>query len=38
LAPVICINDQFHANVTNRRLGKILDSYRKRATSDDDNN
>jgi NADH-quinone oxidoreductase subunit E len=38
LAPVICINDQFHANVTNRKLGKILDSYRKRAKLDDDNN
>jgi NADH-quinone oxidoreductase subunit E len=35
LAPVICINDQFHANVTNRKLGKILDSYRKRAAEDD---
>lgn len=38
LAPVICINDKFHANVTPRALTKILNTYRKQATQDDDNN
>lgn len=31
LAPVICINGEFHAGVTTKSVGKILDSYRRKA-------
>ena len=31
LAPVICINGEFHAGVTTQKVGKILESYRKKA-------
>jgi len=37
LAPVICINGEFHAGVTTKSLGKILDSYRRKATDHDGN-
>ena len=30
LAPVICVNGEFHAGVTTQKVGKILESYRKR--------
>lgn len=36
LAPVICINDVFHASVTPQSVIKILDSYRKKAANHDD--
>ena len=36
LAPVICINDVFHASVTPQSVIKILDSYRKKAAKHDD--
>jgi NADH-quinone oxidoreductase E subunit len=36
LAPVICINGAFHANVTTQSVIKILDSYRKKAANHDD--
>jgi NADH-quinone oxidoreductase E subunit len=32
LAPVICINGEFHAGVTTQKVGKILDNYRKRES------
>jgi NADH-quinone oxidoreductase E subunit len=32
LAPVICINGEFHAGVTTKSVGKILDSYRRKAS------
>lgn len=31
LAPVICVNGEFHAGVTTQSVGKILDSYRRKA-------
>jgi NADH-quinone oxidoreductase subunit E len=31
LAPVICVNGEFHAGVTTQKVGKIMDSYRKKA-------
>ncbi len=37
LAPVICINGEFHAGVTTKSLDKILDSYRRKATDHDGN-
>ncbi len=37
LAPVICINGEFHAGVTTKSLGKIIDSYRRKATDHDGN-
>ena len=36
LAPVICVNGEFHAGVSNQKLPRILDSYRRKADSDDD--
>jgi NADH-quinone oxidoreductase subunit E len=36
LAPVICINGVFHANVTTQSVIKILDSYRRKAENHDD--
>jgi NADH-quinone oxidoreductase subunit E len=36
LAPVICVNEQFHANVSTKGIGKIINDYRKRADNDDD--
>jgi NADH-quinone oxidoreductase E subunit len=36
LAPVICINGVFHANVTTQSVIKILDSYRRKADNHDD--
>jgi NADH-quinone oxidoreductase E subunit len=35
LAPVICINEQFHANLSTKKIAKILDTYRQRADEDD---
>ena len=35
LAPVICVNGEFHAGVTTKSVAKILDSYRKKAAHDD---
>ena len=35
LAPVICVNGDFHAGVTTKSVGKILDSYRRKASRDD---
>lgn len=31
LAPVICVNDRFHASVSTKTIGKIIDDYRKQA-------
>ena len=31
LAPVICINGEFHASVTTQKISKILDTYRRKA-------
>jgi NADH-quinone oxidoreductase E subunit len=31
LAPVICINGEFHAGMTTKKVGKILESYRKKS-------
>jgi NADH-quinone oxidoreductase E subunit len=31
LAPVICINGEFHAGVTTQKVGRILESYRKKS-------
>lgn len=36
LAPVICINGEFHAGVTTQKVGKILDSYRRKAAENGD--
>jgi len=33
LAPVICVNGEFHAGVTTKKVSKILDSYRRKATT-----
>lgn len=35
LAPVICVNDTFHANVTSKQIPRLLNDYRKRAESND---
>ena len=35
LAPVIAINGEFHAGVTTQKVGKILDSYRRKAANHD---
>ncbi len=35
LAPVICVNGEFHASVTTKSVGKILDSYRRKAPQND---
>lgn len=35
LAPVICVNEQFHANLSTKKISQILDTYRQRAASDD---
>jgi NADH-quinone oxidoreductase subunit E len=32
LAPVICINGEFHAGVSTQKCGKILESYRRKAS------
>jgi NADH-quinone oxidoreductase E subunit len=37
LAPVICVNGEFHAGVTTKSVGKILDSYRRKASQNDGN-
>ena len=34
LAPVICVNGDFHAGVSTKTVGKILDSYRKASQND----
>ena len=34
LAPVICVNGEFHAKVATEDVEKILDSYRRKATDD----
>ena len=31
LAPVICVNGEFHAGVTKQKVSKILDTYRRKA-------
>ncbi len=36
LAPVICINGEFHAGMTTQKVAKILDTYRRKAAQDDD--
>lgn len=36
LAPVICVNGEFHAGLTTQKVSKILDSYRRKAAQDDD--
>jgi NADH-quinone oxidoreductase subunit E len=36
LAPVISVNGEFHAGVTTQKVAKILDSYRRKATANDD--
>lgn len=35
LAPVICVNGEFHAGVTTQKTAKILDSYRRKAAQHD---
>lgn len=35
LAPVICVNGEFHGSVTKQKVSKILDSYRRKAAEDD---
>ncbi len=35
LAPVICIEGEFHANVLPENIKNILDSYRKKVSQDD---
>jgi NADH-quinone oxidoreductase E subunit len=35
LAPVICVNGDFHAGVTTKSVGKIIESYRGKAANDD---
>lgn len=34
LAPVICVNGEFHAGMTPEKVKRILDDYRKRALAD----
>jgi len=36
LAPVICVNGEFHAGLTTQKVVKILDSYRRKAAQHDD--
>lgn len=36
LAPVICVNGEFHAGLTTQKVAKILDTYRRKAAQDDD--
>jgi NADH-quinone oxidoreductase subunit E len=36
LAPVICINDTFHANLTTKAIPRLLDDYRKRVENHDE--
>jgi NADH:ubiquinone oxidoreductase subunit E len=31
LAPVICVNGEFHASVTTQKVSKILETYRKKS-------
>ncbi|MCE5268872.1 MAG: NADH-quinone oxidoreductase subunit NuoE [Planctomycetaceae bacterium] len=35
LAPVICVNGEFHAGVTTKTVGKIIDSYRRKGSPND---
>ena len=35
LAPVISINGEFHAGVSSQKVGKILDSYRRKASKNE---
>ena len=35
LAPVICIGETFHANLSSTKIPKLLNEYRKRADNDD---
>ena len=37
LAPVICVNGEFHAGVTTKTVGKMLDSYRRKTSQYDGN-
>ncbi len=34
LAPAICVNDMFHANLTCKKIPQLLNKYRKRADTD----
>jgi NADH-quinone oxidoreductase subunit E len=36
LAPVMAVNGEFHAAMTTKKVSKILDLYRKKATEDGD--
>lgn len=35
LAPVICINEQFHANLSSKKIPRLLETYMKRDAEDD---
>ena len=35
LAPVICINETFHANLTSKSIPRLINQYRKRAENND---
>lgn len=35
LAPVICVNGEFHAGVSTKTVGKIIDSYRRKGPPND---
>jgi NADH-quinone oxidoreductase E subunit len=35
LAPVICVNGEFHAGVSTKTVGKIIDSYRRKGLPND---
>lgn len=37
LAPVIAVNGEFHAGVSTKSVGKIIDSYRRKAPQHDGN-
>ena len=37
LAPVICINGEFHASMTTKKVAKILNTYRRKAANHDGN-
>lgn len=37
LAPVICVNGEFHAGVSTKTVGKIIDSYRRKGSPNDGN-
>ena len=37
LAPVICINGEFHAGVSTKTVGNIIDSYRRKGSPNDGN-